>query len=180
MCSCSYGNGRRNGLLLIRQFLEKSSAGTLELLVDQLATHLLPSIPDNSKLNPTIRKPSALPFACPSISISRLKTTGRSPSQSISIEGTGAEETTDLGKRVFIALGSNIGDRVGNIRRAVDGLEKEGVKVVRTGRLYESEPMYVEDQARFINTVIEVRLTPHQHDVRLMDRSRRLWNPCLF
>jgi len=57
---------------------------------------------------------------------------------------------------VFIALGSNIGDRVGNIRRAVDSLEKEGQVVVRTGRMYESEPMYVEDQARFINTVIEV------------------------
>ena len=59
-------------------------------------------------------------------------------------------------ERVFIALGSNIGDRVGNIRRAVDSLEKEGQVVVRTGRMYESEPMYVEDQARFINTVIEV------------------------
>lgn len=42
------------------------------------------------------------------------------------------------------------------MRRAVDSLENEGVKVVRTGRMYESEPMYVEDQARFINTVIEV------------------------
>jgi dihydroneopterin aldolase/2-amino-4-hydroxy-6-hydroxymethyldihydropteridine diphosphokinase/dihydropteroate synthase len=62
--------------------------------------------------------------------------------------------------RAFIALGSNIGDRVGNIRRAVDALEVEGggVKVTRTGRMYESEPMYVEDQDRFINTVIEVCL----------------------
>jgi len=42
------------------------------------------------------------------------------------------------------------------VRRAVDSLEREGVEVVRTGRMYESEPMYVEDQARFINTVIEV------------------------
>ena len=57
---------------------------------------------------------------------------------------------------MFIALGSNIGDRVGNIRRAVNSLEREGVEVVRTGRMYESEPMYVEDQARFVNTVIEV------------------------
>jgi len=47
---------------------------------------------------------------------------------------------------------------VGNVRRAVDSLEGEGVEVVRTGRMYESEPMYVEDQARFINTVIEVSL----------------------
>lgn len=44
------------------------------------------------------------------------------------------------------------------MRRAVNSLEGEGVEVVRTGRMYESEPMYVEDQARFINTVIEVSL----------------------
>jgi dihydroneopterin aldolase/2-amino-4-hydroxy-6-hydroxymethyldihydropteridine diphosphokinase/dihydropteroate synthase len=97
----------------------------------------------------TIRKPSALPFATPSISISR--DTSYSP---ISIP-----QPTTPGpsrKRVFIALGSNIGDRVGNVRRAVNSLEEDGVEVVRTGRMYESEPMYVEDQARFINTVIEV------------------------
>jgi dihydroneopterin aldolase/2-amino-4-hydroxy-6-hydroxymethyldihydropteridine diphosphokinase/dihydropteroate synthase len=59
--------------------------------------------------------------------------------------------------RIFIALGSNIGDRMGNIRRAVKSLESEdGIRVIRTGRMYESEPMYVEDQARFANTVIEV------------------------
>jgi dihydroneopterin aldolase/2-amino-4-hydroxy-6-hydroxymethyldihydropteridine diphosphokinase/dihydropteroate synthase len=59
--------------------------------------------------------------------------------------------------RAFIALGSNIGDRVNHIRRAVNNLEEgEGVEVTRTGRMYESEPMYVEDQDRFINTVIEV------------------------
>jgi len=102
----------------------------------------------------TIRKPSALPFATPSISISR--------DTSYSPLATPPPTTQDPGpagpsrKRVFIALGSNIGDRVGNVRRAVDSLENEGVKVVRTGRMYESEPMYVEDQARFINTVIEV------------------------
>jgi dihydroneopterin aldolase/2-amino-4-hydroxy-6-hydroxymethyldihydropteridine diphosphokinase/dihydropteroate synthase len=125
-------------------------------LVDQLATHLLPPLPDKSGLDLTIRKPSALPFACPSISISRTKATSRRPTRTSLTETTGSNETDTQGERVFIALGSNIGDRVGNIRRAVDGLEKERVEVVRTGRMYESEPMYVEDQARFINTVIEV------------------------
>jgi dihydroneopterin aldolase/2-amino-4-hydroxy-6-hydroxymethyldihydropteridine diphosphokinase/dihydropteroate synthase len=100
----------------------------------------------------TIRKPSALPFATPSISISR--DTSHSP-KSISSPVSDAGPSR---KRIFIALGSNIGDRVGNLRRAVNSLEEEGVEVVRTGRMYESEPMYVEDQARFINTVIEVSL----------------------
>jgi dihydroneopterin aldolase/2-amino-4-hydroxy-6-hydroxymethyldihydropteridine diphosphokinase/dihydropteroate synthase len=97
----------------------------------------------------TIRKPSALPFATPSILISR--DTSYSPIATPPPTTPGPSR-----KRIFIALGSNIGDRVGNVRRAVNSLEDEGVEVVRTGRMYESEPMYVEDQARFINTVIEV------------------------
>jgi dihydroneopterin aldolase/2-amino-4-hydroxy-6-hydroxymethyldihydropteridine diphosphokinase/dihydropteroate synthase len=103
----------------------------------------------------TIRKPSALPFATPSISISRDTSYSPIATPPPTTQDTGAGPSR---KRVFIALGSNIGDRVGNVRRAVNSLEGEGVEVVRTGRMYESEPMYVEDQARFINTVIEVSL----------------------
>ena len=51
------------------------------------------------------------------------------------------------------------------MRRAVNSLEGAGVEVVRTGRMYESEPMYVEDQARFINTVIEVSLCLSKSDL---------------
>jgi len=51
------------------------------------------------------------------------------------------------------------------VRRAVNSLEGAGVEVVRTGRMYESEPMYVEDQARFINTVIEVSLCLSKSDL---------------
>jgi len=59
---------------------------------------------------------------------------------------------------------------MGNIRRAVKSLESEdGIRVIRTGRMYESEPMYVEDQARFANTVIEV--SPLLTDARFT-RSR--------
>jgi dihydroneopterin aldolase/2-amino-4-hydroxy-6-hydroxymethyldihydropteridine diphosphokinase/dihydropteroate synthase len=66
--------------------------------------------------------------------------------------------------RIFIAVGANMGDRVGNIRRAVKALDAAGMRVIHTGRLYESEPMYVEDQERFVNSVIEVSdipLIPH-------------------
>jgi len=130
--------------------------------VDQLARHLLPSLPDSAELGLTIRKPSALPFAIPSISITRSRASyhptraiagpSRIPASTHGVQGTQGE-----GVRAFIALGSNIGDRVNHIRKAVNNLEDgEGVKVTRTGRMYESEPMYVEDQDRFINTVIEV------------------------
>jgi len=133
--------------------------------VDQLARHLLPSLPDSAELGLTIRKPSALPFAIPSISITRSCASYLHPPSSsaeAAIAGPSrispsTHGTQGEGVRAFIALGSNIGDRVNHIRKAVNNLEEgEGVKVTRTGRMYESEPMYVEDQDRFINTVIEV------------------------
>jgi len=64
-------------------------------------------------------------------------------------------EETDL---VFIALGSNLGDRRGHIGRAVDLLRRtEGFEVVQVADAYESQPMYVVDQPVFINTALSGR-----------------------
>ena len=59
--------------------------------------------------------------------------------------------------RVYIALGSNIGDRVGNIESACEQMRIRGIKVIRTSALYETKAMYLEDQQCFINGVCEVR-----------------------
>lgn len=70
--------------------------------------------------------------------------------------------STDGKHRVFIAFGSNEGDSVANIRRAIDALPTKGITVLKTSPLYESEPMYVQDQNRFVNGVLEceTQLTP--------------------
>jgi 2-amino-4-hydroxy-6-hydroxymethyldihydropteridine diphosphokinase len=52
--------------------------------------------------------------------------------------------------RVAIGLGSNLGDRERNVREAVRLLERV-VAVERFSSLYESAPMYVEDQPAFLN-----------------------------
>ncbi len=54
---------------------------------------------------------------------------------------------------VFIALGSNLGDRVCNLEDAVLGL-RDFVDVIRTSPIYETEPKYLEDQPRFLNMVV--------------------------
>lgn len=60
-------------------------------------------------------------------------------------------------EKVFIALGSNLGDRAVNCRKAVNLLSSTGeVKVVKESRLYETEPWGVLEQDTFINAVIEV------------------------
>ncbi|KAJ5907478.1 hypothetical protein N7495_000160 [Penicillium taxi] len=58
--------------------------------------------------------------------------------------------------RAFIALGSNVGDRVEMIEKACLEMDRANIKVKRTSSLFETTPMYVLDQATFINGVCEV------------------------
>lgn len=59
--------------------------------------------------------------------------------------------------RAFIALGSNIGDRISKIEQACREMNINSIQVTRTSALYETKPMYFEDQQPFINGVCEVR-----------------------
>ena len=58
--------------------------------------------------------------------------------------------------RVYIALGSNVGDRIANIESACQQMHDRGIKVTRTSALYETKAMYMEDQESFINGACEV------------------------
>ena len=57
-------------------------------------------------------------------------------------------------KRVFLGLGSNVGERVSYILRALEELEKIG-ELGRISTVYESEPWGVTDQEPFLNCVLE-------------------------
>ncbi|TGO33940.1 hypothetical protein BHYA_0220g00150 [Botrytis hyacinthi] len=59
----------------------------------------------------------------------------------------------------YIALGSNLGDRVGWIEMACNKMSERGIKVKRTSGLWETEPMYVLDQENFLNGACEVSST---------------------
>jgi 2-amino-4-hydroxy-6-hydroxymethyldihydropteridine diphosphokinase len=54
---------------------------------------------------------------------------------------------------VAIALGTNVGDRLGHLQRAVDAL-RSVVNLVAVSRVYETAPMYVEDQPAFLNAAV--------------------------
>lgn len=58
--------------------------------------------------------------------------------------------------RAFIALGSNLGDRVAMIEEACREMEARGIRVKRTSSLFETAPMYVTDQGTFLNGACEV------------------------
>jgi 2-amino-4-hydroxy-6-hydroxymethyldihydropteridine diphosphokinase len=58
-------------------------------------------------------------------------------------------------KRIYLSLGSNVGDREGNLRKAVERLASLDVRVLRSSRIYETEPVDYKDQAWFLNQVVE-------------------------
>lgn len=70
--------------------------------------------------------------------------------------GGGCGSSGPQKKTAYIALGSNMGDRVAEIERACNEMDRRGIKVKRTSSLWETEPMYVTDQDRFINGACEV------------------------
>ena len=57
----------------------------------------------------------------------------------------------------YVALGSNLGDKEGNLRRALELLEERGVEVVKTSTFICTEPYGVTDQPQFLNGVCQVR-----------------------
>jgi 2-amino-4-hydroxy-6-hydroxymethyldihydropteridine diphosphokinase len=59
-------------------------------------------------------------------------------------------------KIAYLSLGSNLGDRVGKIRRALEELANSGVEVLRVSSLYKTEPVDFRAQAWFVNCVAEV------------------------
>jgi 2-amino-4-hydroxy-6-hydroxymethyldihydropteridine diphosphokinase len=56
---------------------------------------------------------------------------------------------------VYLALGSNLGDRQAYLASAIDGLSRRGVQIVRTASLYSTEPHHMPGQPWFLNTVAE-------------------------
>lgn len=66
---------------------------------------------------------------------------------------------------VYLCLGSNKGDRVGYVQQATSLLGAiEGIKIIRTSSLYETQPWLEQDTTWFVNAVIEIKtsLSPQE------------------
>lgn len=74
----------------------------------------------------------------------------------------------------YVSLGSNLGDRAGNLLLAVRGLMEASFNVSKLSAVYETEPVGLEnaeEHAPFLNMVAELRVTnvsPSQAMARLL------------
>ncbi|KAL5413314.1 hypothetical protein PMIN04_009490 [Paraphaeosphaeria minitans] len=77
--------------------------------------------------------------------------------------------------RAFVALGSNLGDRVAMIEQACNEMDRTGtIRLLRTSSLWETKAMYVVDQDKFVNGVCEIEtcLSP----IELLDELQGIEN----
>ena len=76
----------------------------------------------------------------------------------------------------YIGLGSNLGDRAGNLLLGVRGMMDAGLEIVRLSRVYETEPVETFAQPAFLNMVAELRGNTLPRPDELMARLLRIEN----
>jgi 2-amino-4-hydroxy-6-hydroxymethyldihydropteridine diphosphokinase len=74
-------------------------------------------------------------------------------------------------EKAYVSLGSNMEDRAGNLLLGVRGILHAGIPVTCLSSIYETDPVDVSDQPKFLNMVAEVKITifsPEQVLARLL------------
>jgi 2-amino-4-hydroxy-6-hydroxymethyldihydropteridine diphosphokinase len=87
---------------------------------------------------------------------------------------------------IFIGIGSNLGDRLENIRKALNFFEKKNITLLSVSSVYETPPWGFTEQPPFLNALalVNADLSPHALLSRLLEieallgRERRYkWGP---
>lgn len=77
--------------------------------------------------------------------------------------------------RVFLSIGSNLGDKEKNCFEAIDRLEKTGLIINKVSKIYITEPWGLKEQPDFANIAIEAftLLSPFQllHNLKKIEKN---------
>lgn len=57
----------------------------------------------------------------------------------------------------YVALGSNLGDRAGNLLAGIDGLSRRGIEPLQLSSVWETEPVECTEPLWFLNMVARIR-----------------------
>ncbi len=73
----------------------------------------------------------------------------------------------------YIGIGSNLGDREKNIKKAISLLKKDKkIRLIRRSRIYETEPLGGPPQGKFLNGVVKIKT--EYPPLELLDRLKRI------
>jgi 2-amino-4-hydroxy-6-hydroxymethyldihydropteridine diphosphokinase len=75
----------------------------------------------------------------------------------------------------YLSLGSNIGEREKNLKKAISFLKKKGIKILEKSKVLETKPVGYKNQPDFLNQVIKVEtnLSPFEllKTVKIIERE---------
>ncbi len=74
----------------------------------------------------------------------------------------------------YVSLGSNLGDRAGNLLLGIRGMLDAGLEVVRLSQIYETEPVETFAQPLFLNIVAELSIIALPDPEEVMARLLRV------
>ena len=80
----------------------------------------------------------------------------------------------DSHKNAYVGLGSNLGDRAGNLVLAIRGMLDAGLEVIRLSQIYETEPVETFKQPNYLNMVAELRCGSLPRPEELMEQLLRV------
>ncbi|KAJ3414105.1 trifunctional dihydropteroate synthetase [Chytridiales sp. JEL 0842] len=157
----------------LTRFLEESSYKTVEALATNLAKLLVLTC-HAPKVTIGVRKPSALVFA-DSAGLEITRDRASFDKEVKESYGETRAAPVDGLHNAILALGSNLGDRSKNINRGIDLLQISGhVKLIDTSFLYETAPMYVTDQPKFLNAACKVHTDLSPEDLLKLIKETEL------
>ncbi len=136
----------------IEQFNKENTYRLIEAAAEHLVRALLLAFPQIERIKLELKKPNApigLPFGNVSVRIER------------------------GWKKVYLGIGSNLGDRQGFLDRAVEGIqENELIREVRCSQIIATKPYGENARYEFLNGAVELKtlLTPYE----LLDFLHRL------
>ncbi len=79
------------------------------------------------------------------------------------------------GTIAYIGIGSNLGEPIQNCRKAIESLSRsKGIALITVSSFYRTEPVGIEDQALFVNAVVEIKTELSVH--RLMQTLMAIEN----
>lgn len=150
----------------ITNYMKKNTFKMIETVAENMSREILLTFPNLQGIDLEIKKPDApipLPFGCVSVKVHR------------------------QWHRVYVAVGSNLGDKKQHIQNGILLLrEKAELKVIRESELIVTKPYGGVEQDDFLNGVIEIDtlLTPDElllflHEIETsQNRERKVhWGP---
>lgn len=130
---------------------------TIESFVNFVAERICELLPSIKEVTVKAGKPNALNMAAEAaVQVTRAPALNFAPA---------AVDKSDKLHTVYLAYGTNQGDRIANIQQSVHELKSLGISVEMASSIFQSDPKYFTDQPQFLNGVFKCTTSLSPHDL---------------